>query len=163
MRIAEVTVDLVRIPLENAYQAAGRKVADNWHALARVTTEDGVTGFGYVVSLQAALMRPMVEAAREIGHSLIGMHVLEPEAAWEKMERAARSSGPGGLLNQAIAPLDIALWDAAGKSLGQPLYRLFGGYRDRVPAYQSEGFWYNLTPINWPPVQGKVSLRASGP
>jgi L-alanine-DL-glutamate epimerase-like enolase superfamily enzyme len=37
------------------------------------------------------------------------------------------------------------MWDAAGKSLGQPLYRLLGGYRDRVPAYASDGLWYSLS------------------
>jgi L-alanine-DL-glutamate epimerase-like enolase superfamily enzyme len=41
--------------------------------------------------------------------------------------------------------LDIAMWDAAGKTLGQPLFRLLGGYRDRVSAYASDGFWYSLT------------------
>src|SRR5262249_27453530 len=53
--------------------------------------------------------------------------------------------GPGGMLNQAIAPLDIALWDAAGKTVGQPLYRLLGGYRDRLPVYGSDGVWYSQT------------------
>ena len=44
----------------------------------------------------------------------------------------------------AIATLDIALWDALGKSLGQPLYRLLGGHRDRVRAYASDALWYSL-------------------
>src|SRR2546423_14958166 len=54
--------------------------------------------------------------------------------------------GPGGLLHVALAPLDIAVWDAHGKTLGQPLYRLLGGYRDRVPAYGSDGLWVSLSP-----------------
>jgi L-alanine-DL-glutamate epimerase-like enolase superfamily enzyme len=41
----------------------------------------------------------------------------------------------GGFVNCAIAPLDIAMWDAAAKTVNQPLYRLLGGSRDRVPAY----------------------------
>jgi len=54
--------------------------------------------------------------------------------------------GPGGLLHCALAPLDIALWDAAGKTLGQPVHRLLGGYRERLPAYASDGLWYSLSP-----------------
>jgi L-alanine-DL-glutamate epimerase-like enolase superfamily enzyme len=48
------------------------------------------------------------------------------------------------MVSMAIAPLDIALWDAKGKSLGQPLYRLLGGYRDRVRAYASDAMWYSM-------------------
>lgn len=145
MRIRDVSVDLLKVPVAKPYHAAGRLVSDFWHVLARVTTDDGVTGFGYGVSLEAGLMRPLTAACRELGAVLVGAHVLEPEAAWERLRRAARPLGPGGLVHQAMAPLDIALWDAAGKSLGQPLYRLLGGARDRLPAYASDGFWYGLT------------------
>ena len=34
-------------------------------------------------------------------------------------------------------PLDIALWDLAGKKYGTPVSRLLGGYRNRLPAYAS--------------------------
>jgi L-alanine-DL-glutamate epimerase-like enolase superfamily enzyme len=74
------------------------------------------------------------------------MSVLEPEAAWERLARRGDWVGPGGLLHCALAPLDIATWDAAGKTLGQPLYRLLGGYRDRLPTYASDGLWYSLSP-----------------
>jgi len=53
--------------------------------------------------------------------------------------------GPGGLLHYAIAPLDIAIWDAFGKTLGIPVSRLLGGARDRLPVYASDGFWYSLS------------------
>ena len=72
------------------------------------------------------------------------MNVLEIEAARAKLERASGWAGPGGLVNMAMAPLDIAMWDAKGKILGQPLYRILGGYRDRVRAYASDSLWYSL-------------------
>src|SRR3989442_5506232 len=39
----------------------------------------------------------------------------------------------------------MPLWDAAGKTMRQQLYRLLGGYRDRLPAYASDGLWYSLS------------------
>ena len=91
-------------------------------------------------------MTTIGHAARELGAHLIGMSVLEPEAAWDRLARRGDWVGPGGLLHVALAPLDIAVWDAAGKTLGQPLHRLLGGYRDRLPSYASDGLWYSLTP-----------------
>jgi L-alanine-DL-glutamate epimerase-like enolase superfamily enzyme len=91
-------------------------------------------------------MTTIGSAARELGEHLIGMSVLEPEAAWEKLARRGDWVGPGGLLHCALAPLDIAVWDANGKTLGQPLYRLLGGFRDRLPTYASDGLWVSLSP-----------------
>ena len=115
------------------------------HVLARVTTDDGVEGFGYVVLLNAALVKSLADATRELSQLLKGMHVFEPEASWAKLVRAANWVGPGGFVNCAIAPLDIAMWDAAAKTANQPLYRLLGGFRDRVPAYASDNLWYSLS------------------
>jgi len=38
------------------------------------------------------------------------------------------------------------VWDANGKTLGQPLHRLLGGFRDRLPTYASDGLWVSLSP-----------------
>lgn len=145
MNISEVSVNLLCVPPPAVYEAAGRKVTGYWHVLARVRTSDGIEGFGYVVALREAMVRPLALAARELSRALIGMHVLEHAAAWKKLEKAGDWIGPGGLLHYAISPLDIAMWDAAGKTLGQPLYRLLGGVTDRLPVYASDGFWYNLS------------------
>lgn len=38
---------------------------------------------------------------------------------------------------RTVSSLEIALWDLAGKAAGQPLYKLWGAAKDRVPAYAS--------------------------
>src|SRR5262245_58438880 len=146
MKITQVTVNVLRVPVDRAYVAAGRTVDANWHVLARIRTSDGLEGVGYIVYPRSDLMTTIAHAARELGEALIGMSVLEPEAAWDRLARRGDWVGPGGLLHIALAPLDIAMWDAGGKTLGQPLARLLGGYRDRLPAYGSDGLWYSLPP-----------------
>ncbi len=145
MKIASVKVSVLRVALDNPYTAAGRAVDANWHVMAEVTTTDGVHGFGYIVALREMFVRAVASATHELGRLIVGMNVLEAEAIWQRMARAGDWVGPGGLLNYAICPLDIAIWDAAGKSLGQPVSRLLGGFRDRLPAYASDGFWYSLS------------------
>jgi L-alanine-DL-glutamate epimerase-like enolase superfamily enzyme len=146
VKITQVAVDVLRVPVERPYVAGGRTVDANWHVLARITTSDGVEGIGYVVYPRPDLMTTIGHAARELGEHLIGMSVLEPEAAWDRLARRGDWVGPGGLLHCALCPLDVAVWDAAGKTLGQPLHRLLGGYRDRLPTYASDGLWYSLSP-----------------
>jgi L-alanine-DL-glutamate epimerase-like enolase superfamily enzyme len=145
MKIIDVRVDVLKTPVANAYAAAGRVVDANWQILARVTTEDGVEGFGYIVQPRGDLIPAIACAARELAAGLIGRRVDEPEAAWNALAARADWVGPGGLLHWALAPLDIALWDAAGKSVGQPLFRMLGGARNTVAAYASDNLWYSLS------------------
>jgi len=145
-KITQVAVHVLRVPVERPYVAGGRTVDANWHVLARIVTSDGVEGVGYIVYPRPDLMTTIGLAARELGAHLIGLSVLEPEAAWDRLARRGDWVGPGGLLHCALAPLDIAVWDAAGKTLGQPLHRLLGGYRDRLPTYASDNLWYSLSP-----------------
>ena len=145
MKIASVKVSVLKVALENPYTAAGRAVDANWHVMAEVVTTDGVHGFGYIVALREMFVRAVASATHELGRLVTGMNVLEAEAAWQRMVKAGDWVGPGGLLNYAICPIDIAIWDAAGKTLGQPVSRLLGGFRDWLPTYASDGFWYSLS------------------
>jgi hypothetical protein len=45
VKITQVAVDVLRVPVDRPYQAAGRTVDANWHVLARVRTSGGVEGF----------------------------------------------------------------------------------------------------------------------
>ncbi len=145
MRIKSIEVRVLKVPLDQPYSAGGRAVGANWHVMAEVATEDGVTGFGYIVALNHLFIGTVAAATRELAPLLIGMSVAEPEAAWRKLARAGDWVGPGGLLHYAIAPLDIAIWDAFGKTLNLPVSRMLGGMRDRLPVYASDGFWYSLS------------------
>jgi D-galactarolactone cycloisomerase len=49
----------------------------------------------------------------------------------------ALQSGEPGPIAQVIGGIDTALWDLAARRAGEPLWRLLGGKRDRIPAYAS--------------------------
>lgn len=69
----------------------------------------------------------------EMKWKLIGRDPLRIEEIWQDMWRNLRTSTISG----AIDAVDVALWDLMGKVTGQPVYRLLGGARDRLPAYAS--------------------------
>jgi len=62
------------------------------------------------------------------------------EALWEKMYRGDRGVRRVGLAGYAVSALDIGLWDIAGKAAGLPLYQLWGGLHECIPAYGSGGW-----------------------
>ena len=65
-------------------------------------------------------------------HYLIGKHALERERIYADVKRALRQVARIGL-----APVDIALWNLAGKYYQTPIYRLLGGYKEQLPCHAS--------------------------
>lgn len=95
----------------------------------RIETEDGCRG-EYVthwVSSPSALAQTKMLAPK-----LIGRHAEEREGIYDDLKREIRQFDHLG-----HGPLDIALWDWAGKQLGCSIGVLLGGYRKRLPAYAS--------------------------
>ncbi|MEU5646907.1 galactonate dehydratase [Streptomyces milbemycinicus] len=105
--------------------------------LCRVETDEGIVGWGEpVVEGRAATVRT---AVHELSELLIGKEALRIEDHWQIMTKGSFYRG-GPVLSSAVAGLDQALWDIAGKALGVPVHVLLGGpVRDRVRAYSWVG------------------------
>jgi L-alanine-DL-glutamate epimerase-like enolase superfamily enzyme len=69
---------------------------------------------------------------RHLKPLLIGNDPLDRERLNQALWRRVRSATV-----RSIGALDVALWDLAGKAFGQPIHRLLGTFRDRIPAYAS--------------------------
>ncbi|MGQ0568582.1 MAG: mandelate racemase/muconate lactonizing enzyme family protein [Armatimonadota bacterium] len=106
--------------------------------LVRITTDDGIVGYGE----SHAPIAPDVAATiidSLLAPLLIGENPLAIDRLWEKMYASMRIRGHHtGFMSEAMAGIDIALWDIAGKAAGLPVHLLMGGdYHDRVRVYQS--------------------------
>jgi galactonate dehydratase len=99
----------------------------------RIATDEGVVGWGEpVVEGNAEAVRAAVDVLAE---TLLGADPLRVEDNWQVMTKAGFYRG-GPVLSSAVAGLDQALWDIAGKTYGAPVHALLGGHvRDRVPVY----------------------------
>lgn len=99
----------------------------------RIETDDGVVGWGEpVVEGRAEVVRAAVEVFAEY---LIGADPLRITDHWQVLSRGGfYRDGP--VLSSAVAGIDQALWDIAGKTYGAPVHGLLGGaVRDRVRVY----------------------------
>jgi L-alanine-DL-glutamate epimerase-like enolase superfamily enzyme len=94
-------------------------------AVLRIFTDDGYVG-EYLTNPQSLSTLP------SFVHFLIGKNALEREYLWSNIWRSLRHYAGLGL-----APVDVALWDLAGKYFEAPIYELLGYYRKSLPAYAS--------------------------
>lgn len=106
------------------YQKGGKLQSKGF--VFTVETDAGITGEFAGGSAEAYAQVGMV------AHYLIGKNPFEREKIYNDLKRALRKNDRFG-----IAPIDIALWDIAGKQYDAPVYQLLGGYRTSLPAYAS--------------------------
>jgi galactonate dehydratase len=156
-RIASIDIFSVTIPQDDAYlgglgpgesiNSAGYLVrrgnrtiypAKMRSAVVRVTLDSGQEGWGETYGLVApqaihALISDIIAPI------IAGRSPFEVQAIWEDLYDLMRVRGyTGGFWLDALAAVDIALWDLMGKLTGLPLHQLLGGkHRDRIPAYVS--------------------------
>jgi L-alanine-DL-glutamate epimerase-like enolase superfamily enzyme len=100
--------------------------------LIRVLTDEDIEGnaFGYGIRSGEVTARITVDMLKP---ALIGEDPLDRERIWQKVRTLDRWLALFPIYAQG--PIDVALWDIAAKKAGMPLYKLIGGYRDRVRAY----------------------------
>jgi L-alanine-DL-glutamate epimerase-like enolase superfamily enzyme len=101
-------------------------------ALLTITTDGGTQGhcFSPTEVVRPHLIEGFVKTV------LLGQDPFDRERLWQGLAHWQRGS-TGQLGDRTLAIVDMALWDLAGRKLGQPVYKLIGAYRDKVPAYAS--------------------------
>src|SRR5712671_1293997 len=112
--------------------------------ILQMGTDDGIEGIA-VTFYGGAITRSLKAAVDDLGALTVGEDPLRLEAIIAKLRAAAGGSGPAGMFTLALSAIDIALWDIRGKALNQPLWKLLGGARERVPTYASGSLRRNLT------------------
>ena len=141
-RIEAIETIPIRIPLPFTYKGSYYKMRNRCTIITRIRTSSGLLGEAY----NADEDEPLQSEIRAILHNelaplVIGMEVTQVEKIWEAMLPATFDQlRPRWYAMQAIACIDTAVWDAVGKAYGQPLWRLWGGYRDRVPMIGIGGY-----------------------
>ncbi len=125
MKITGITVTHHRLAFDPPFQASwDTRPRTHWDAtIVRVETDAGLVGIGSGDSMLGF-------AGHE--HLFVGRDPLALERHYRVIANLSFHYG-------RCWPLDVALWDLAGKILGQPCWKLLGGLSDRVRAYASSG------------------------
>ncbi|MER0044545.1 MULTISPECIES: mandelate racemase family protein [unclassified Pseudomonas] len=136
MKITQVNVEVFTFPTRRSVDAAGHAHPGEESlakmAMLRIATEDGVEGYAFGAP---ELIRPHIidSFVRKV---LVGQNVMDREKIWQDLAHWQRGSA-SQLTDRALALVEQALWDWAGRKFKQPVHKLIGGYRDKVLAYGS--------------------------
>ncbi len=152
MKITKVEAFPIAFPLEvPARDATG--VWDSWNTvIVKITASDGNSGYGEIGPIHGGgiqIFKAMVD--HKLKDLVLGENPFDRERLYEKMLGRGTGSyalGQKGAIVTAIAGIDIALWDLAGKILKTPVHALLGGcVFDRIPAYASGFFGKEGRPL----------------
>ncbi|MER5999488.1 mandelate racemase/muconate lactonizing enzyme family protein [Nonomuraea angiospora] len=143
-RIRHVSLSSVTLPLDvpisDAKVLTGRQkpMTEIAFLFAEITTEDGHEGTGFSYSKRAGGPAQYAHA-KEVGANLIGQDPSDIGKVYDTLLWAGASVGRSGVATQALAAIDVALWDLKAKRAGLPLAKLLGSYRDSVRTYNTSG------------------------
>ena len=126
MKITGCRTDVVRVGHEESITGV--------HIVFRLQTDAGLDGISYITRLHDAAPAALNILQLYVGR-ILGMDPLAPEAILDRL--LLRGRPLPWFEARAASAIDVALWDLRGKAAGQPLYKLMGGFRDRVPCYAS--------------------------
>lgn len=143
MKIESIETIPVRVPLPFTYKGSYYKMRNRSTIITRIRTSDGIVGEAYNADEDEPLQSEILTILHEeLAPRVIGLDAFATERVWEAMLPATFDQlRPRWYAMQAIACIDTAVWDAVGKALGQPLWRLWGGYRDRIPMIGIGGYY----------------------
>jgi L-alanine-DL-glutamate epimerase-like enolase superfamily enzyme len=143
-RISSVTLSSVTLPLPTGISDAKvltgrqRPMTEVAFLFAEIGTEAGLSGVGFSYSKRAGGPAQFAHA-REVAPDLIGEDPSDIGRLWTKLVWAGASVGRSGAATQALAAIDVALWDLKAKRAGLPLAKLLGAHRDSVRCYNTSG------------------------
>ena len=143
LKIERVETIPIRVPLPFTYSGSTYRMRNRCTIVTRLHTEAGLVGEAYNADEDSPMQETVLAILRdEVAPRVIGMDALLVERCWEAMLPPTYDQlRPRWPTMQAIASIDTAIWDVVGKALGQPLWRLWGGYRDSVPMIGIGGYY----------------------
>ena len=141
--IDKIDVFVCRAPIEKPVRTSFGVMHDRPAVFVRVTDTDGAVGWGETwcnfPSCGAEHRARLIETV--LSPSLLGRTFDGPSEAYAFLTKntavLAIQTGEHGPIAQAIAGIDLALWDLCARRADQPLWRYLGGTSNTISVYAS--------------------------
>lgn len=137
--IQNYSIYTAKAPLTRPISDATHTLTEISFIIVRIQTKGGVVGESYMLSFQYS-HNAIAGALKDVGEMILGQNVYDTVKVFEKINGANEYFGLEGINRWAQAAYNIAMWDAWAKTLGQPIWKLLGTSRAKVPIYGSGGW-----------------------
>lgn len=141
IRLASVEAFAFRVPVKNPIKVAFGTFRDRPFVLVRVTDTDGAVGWGEAwANWPAVGAEHRARLVVDLGGRLVGQSFDTPQQLFTQLSQSLEvlviQTGELGPIAQAVAGIDIAVWDLVSRKAGQPLHRMLADRQvDSVPVY----------------------------
>lgn len=136
---------LCDLPVEQVRTDAVQAFVKQETIFVELETQSGVVGLGYAYTIGTGGGAVLDLLRQTLLDPVVGHDVHAPERIWTDAFNITRATTTGAITSLALAALDTAVWDARCRALGLGLWQLAGGFRERVPVYDTEGGWLHLS------------------
>jgi L-alanine-DL-glutamate epimerase-like enolase superfamily enzyme len=144
-RVVRARAWLCDLPVEQVRTDAVQAFVKQETIFVELETQSGVVGLGYAYTIGTGGGAVLDLLRQTLLETVVGKDVHGPERIWADAFNITRATTTGAITSLALAALDTSVWDARCRALGLGLWQLAGGFRDRVPVYDTEGGWLHLT------------------
>ena len=134
MKIVSAQIDVMefeipRFSVNDARNSVGGQIAGG---LLRLFTDEGVQGNAHLGDRGGGGSEVIRNLWDQFGRRLVGLVTDQREAYWEQLE----TDSPKNVATQSLwSYIDVALWDATAKLVGEPVHRLLGTNRETCDVY----------------------------
>lgn len=144
-RIERVGIAMVDLVPQAVRSDAIQSFVSQETPIVTILDSDGVVGTGYSYTIGQGGSSIVALLRDHLCPRLIGRDPERIEAVWSDLFWFTHALGIGPVTALAIAAIDVALWDLAGKRSGRSLWSMAGGAKERIPVYDTEGGWLHLS------------------
>ncbi|MGB3008492.1 MAG: mandelate racemase/muconate lactonizing enzyme family protein [Chitinophagaceae bacterium] len=125
--------------LEKPISDATHTLTEISFIILRIKTSGGLVGESYLLSFQYS-PQAIIGALKDAANLIIDEDVFDTVKVFLKLNQANEYFGQEGINRWAQSAINIAMWDAWCKTLGQPIWKVLGASAKKIPAYGSGGW-----------------------
>ncbi|HEY0201815.1 MAG TPA: enolase C-terminal domain-like protein [Burkholderiaceae bacterium] len=140
-KISPALVRKVIVPFEQPLRTASGVMQAAPMVVLDIPTSAGIVGHSYLFCYTPTVLDAVARLAQDVSNALIDQP-LAPHQLLQRLRSNFKLLGTVGLLDMVLSAIDMALWDAWSKFLGQPLAALLGAdfsHSRSMPVYASYG------------------------